>query len=78
MYSDILHFAHPVSPRHRPMNRPDRAAQFSPFAALVGLNAAIDHTARAKRDDVEYSQYADELLEWNLQILQMQYDNDIS
>ena len=74
MYSDILHLAHPVSLRHRPMNRPDRAAQFSPFAALVGLDAAIDHTARAKRDDVEYSQYADELLEWNLQILQMQYD----
>lgn len=74
MYSDILHLAHPVSPCHRPMNRPDRAAQFSPFAALVGLDAAIDHTAHAKRDVVEYSQYADELLEWNLQLLQMQYD----
>ncbi len=74
-YDDMLRLAHPVSPRHRPMNRPDRAAQFSPFAALVGLDAAIDHTARAKRDDVEYSQYTDELLEWNLQILQMQYDD---
>ncbi len=78
MYSDILHIARPISPRHRPMNRPDRAAQFSPFAALVGLDAAIDHTARAKRDDVEYSQYSDELLEWNLQILQMQFSADIS
>lgn len=78
MYSDILHLPHPVSPRHRPMNRPDRAAQFSPFAALVGLDAAIDRTARTRRDDVEYSQYTDELLEWNLQILQMQYDDDMT
>ena len=77
-YDDMLHFAHPISPRHRPMNRPDRAAQFSPFAALVGLDDAIDHTARAKRDDVEYSQYSDELLEWTLQILQMQYDESFA
>ena len=76
-YDDILHLAHPVSPRHRPMNRPDRAAQFSPFAALVGLDNAIDQTARAKRDDVEYSQYSDELLEWQMQILQMQYSADM-
>lgn len=75
MYNDILHLAHPVSPRHRPMNRPDRAAQFSPFAALVGLDAAIDHTARTRKEAMEYSQYADELLEWDLQILQMQYDD---
>ncbi|MBE5804565.1 MAG: hypothetical protein E7316_08655 [Clostridiales bacterium] len=74
-YDDMLALAHPVSPRHRPMNRPDRAAQFSPFAALVGLDAAIDHTARNKAEEVEFSQYTDELLEWNLQILQMQYDD---
>ena len=78
MYSDILRMPHHVSTRRRPMNRPDRAAQFSPFAALVGLDNAIDQTARTKRDAVEFSQYTDELLEWNLQILQMQFSADIS
>ena len=76
-YDDIIALAHPTSPRHRPMPREGRAAQFSPFAALVGLDNAIGHTARAKRDEVEYSQYADELLEWNLQILQLQSSADI-
>ena len=76
MYSDILRLPRPTSLRHRPMNRPDRAAQFSPFAALVGLDSAIGHTARAKRDEVEYSQYTDELLEWDLQILQLQFSAD--
>ena len=72
-YHDILHLAHPVSARHRPMSRPDRASQFSPFAALVGLDTAISQTARSNADEIEYGQYTDELLEWNLQILQMQY-----
>ena len=74
-YSDIIHLSRPVSSVHPPMSRQDRAAQFSPFAALVGLDNAIDQTARTKRNDVEFSQYTDELLEWNLQILQMQFED---
>ena len=45
-YDDIIHRTHPVSQRHLPMARGDRAAQFSPFAALVGFDAAIEETAR--------------------------------
>ena len=36
LYSDILNDPHPVSRRHHPMSRLNRAAQFSPFAALTG------------------------------------------
>ena len=35
-YDDILYLPHPVSARHPQMPLADRAAQFSPFAALTG------------------------------------------
>lgn len=45
-YEDIIHLPHPEPKNHPRMSLHDRAAQFSPFAALTGHNAAIDETAR--------------------------------
>ena len=45
-YDDIIHLPHPVSSRHAPMSRQDRAAQFSAFAALTGYEDAIQETGR--------------------------------
>ena len=45
-YEDMLKLPHPVSQRHKRMDRIDRAAQFAPFAALTGHGAAIDEEAR--------------------------------
>ena len=45
-YEDILHLPHPTSKNHPRMSIHDRAAQFSPFAALTGHAAAIAETAR--------------------------------
>lgn len=45
-YDDILPLPHHVSEKHPPMSRLDRAAQFSPFAALTGYEAAVEETAR--------------------------------
>lgn len=45
-YDDIIHLSRPVSPKRARMSNLDRAAQFSPFAALVGYDAAIAETAR--------------------------------
>ena len=45
-YEDMLLLPHPVSQRHKRMDRLDRAAQFAPFAALTGHGAAIDEEAR--------------------------------
>ena len=45
-YDDIIHLPHHVSPTRPPMPMSDRAAQFSPFAALVGYDAAIAETGR--------------------------------
>lgn len=44
-YDDILHLSRPAS-RRAPMSRQDRAAQFSPFAALTGYEAVIAETGR--------------------------------
>lgn len=45
-YDDIVHLPHHVSKKHPPMSDIDRAAQFAPFAALTGHDAAIAETAR--------------------------------
>lgn len=45
-YDDIINLSHPVSQRHPQMSMHDRAAQFSPFAALTGHGAAIAETER--------------------------------
>ncbi len=45
-YDDIIHLSPPVSTRHTPMSRENRAAQFAPFAALTGYEDAVRETAR--------------------------------
>ena len=40
-YDDIINLPHPVSKNHPQMPLRDRAAQFAPFAALTGHDAAI-------------------------------------
>ena len=45
-YEDILSVSRPTTHVRPPMSRQDRAAQFAPFAALTGHDAAIRETAR--------------------------------
>lgn len=45
-YDDIINLLNPTSKKHPRMSLSDRAAQFSPFAALTGHEAAIKETAR--------------------------------
>lgn len=45
-YEDIVNLPHPQSGRHPQMPLESRAAQFAPFAALIGHNDAIAETAR--------------------------------
>ena len=52
-YDDILQLARPQSKKHRPMPMEDRAAQFSPFAALTGYDAAVSETARCTEERIE-------------------------
>ena len=68
-YDDILHLPHPTSKRHPRMPIADRAAQFSPFAALTGHGAAIEETARVTYRRIELDEDAKEQLDQTLQLL---------
>ena len=61
-YDDIIDLPRPKS-KHEPMPMSDRAAQFSPFAALTGYEDAIDETARLTDARVELGESAVEELE---------------
>ena len=52
-YDDIIGLPHHVSRKRAPMSLVDRGAQFSPFAALVGFDAAIAETARLTEDPID-------------------------
>ena len=45
-YDDIINLPHHVSKNRKRMSNYDRAAQFSPFAALKGYDDEIDEAAR--------------------------------
>ena len=46
LYEDIINLPHPISTEHPQMSIHDRAAQFSPFAALSGYEEAVAETGR--------------------------------
>ena len=68
-YGDILNLPHHQSKVHSRMLIYDRAAQFSPFAALTGHEAAIKETARLTEEQVELDEDKQEELNEKLQTL---------
>lgn len=68
-YDDIIHLPHHVSATRPHMPVIDRAAQFSPFAALTGHDAAIKETARLTEARVELDEYMRDALSDRLQII---------
>lgn len=68
-YSDIIHLPRPVSKSRSPMPLEDRAAQFSPFAALSGHQSAIEETARHTEERISLSEDAISELDFKLQIV---------
>ena len=52
-YDDIINLPH-YEPKHHPrMTMWNRAAQFAPFSALTGYDAAIQETAQQNEDSYE-------------------------
>ncbi len=68
-YEDIIHLPHHVSKKHPQMSMLDRAAQFSPFAALTGYDAAVEETARLTDRRIELDEYEAQHLDERLQEL---------
>lgn len=69
-YAKILHHPRPVSHRRLPMPVRDRAAQFAPFAALTGFDAAIGETGRVVEQPITLAQDALEELDDAIRKLQ--------
>ena len=55
-YSKLKNITRPQYPDLPPMSIKDRAAQFSPFAAVVGYDDAVEETARLTDSMVELSE----------------------
>lgn len=69
-YDDILHLPHHVSERHPQMSMHDRAAQFSPFAALTGYEAVVEETARLTDRRIELDESEKEVIDLRLTLVQ--------
>lgn len=67
-YEDIINMPHHVSSKRQPMSMIDRAAQFSPFAALTGYDAAVKETARLTDKRIELDEYEKAALDAKLRI----------
>ena len=61
-YDDIINLPHHRSEARPHMSAYDRAAQFSPFAALTGYDDAVEETARLTDEKAELTDDAKELL----------------
>ena len=73
-YEDIIQLPHPTSKKHPRMSMAERAAQFSPFAALTGFEAVIRETGRLTDQRVELGESDREELERRLNYLDAQED----
>lgn len=69
VYGDIIDLPHPVSQRHAQMPKINRAAQFSPFAALTGYDDLIRETARYTDRQIELDENAIRELDQKLTFL---------
>lgn len=68
-YDDIINMRHHVSTRHQRMSQGDRAAQFSPFSALTGYEAALSESARVTDERIELDEQEQQRLDEKLNLL---------
>ena len=68
-YDEIMGLPHHVSKTRPQMPMSDRAAQFAPFAALTGYDAAIKETGRLTDERIELDVEALSALDMKYQIL---------
>ena len=74
-YADIINMPHHTSKTKPRMTMINRAAQFSPFAALTGYDAAVKETTRLTDDPIELDECAMEMLSDKLQIITEHLDD---
>ena len=77
-YDDIINLPHHVSSTRRHMTMIERAAQFSPFAALTGHSEAIEETARYTENAPYLDENAKTILGGKLQTILENINNDVA
>ncbi|MBR5497794.1 MAG: hypothetical protein IKV76_07425 [Clostridia bacterium] len=75
-YNDIINLPHHVSPNRNHMSMIDRAAQFSPFAALTGHSEAIDEVARFTENAPFLDENTKDILNEKLQLIAESLNNE--
>lgn len=60
-YSDIIDHPHYQSKTRPHMSMYDRAAQFSPFAALTGYEESVEETAKEETERMNLLPYSDDV-----------------
>lgn len=78
IYDDIIHLSHHVSPTRKRMSAIDRAAQFSPFAALTGYDDAIRETARLTDGEAELASDETAILNEKLRYLAEHMNGEVT
>ena len=73
-YDEIMGLPHHVSKTRPQMPMSDRAAQFAPFAALTGYDAAIKETGRLTDERIELDVEALSALDMKYQLLMKAHD----
>ena len=68
-YDDIINLPHHVSKRHPQMSMWNRAAQFAPFAALTGYDAAIRESGRLTDDWIDLGESGNDELNRKMELL---------
>ena len=75
-YNSIMGLPHHVSAKHRHMLMTERAAQFSPFAALNGYEDAVSETARLTDGRPDLDEYERDAIDRKLREI-MESDEDL-
>ena len=76
-YDDIIHLPHHISSTRPRMSGIDRAAQFSPFAALTGYDTSIKESARLTDARIELDDSQKEEIGEKLRLVTGQPDAEI-
>lgn len=68
-YDEIINIEH-FNPKHERMSIMERAAQFSPFAALTGYSESVKETARLTKGKIELSEDMKNEIDMKLQLIE--------
>lgn len=77
-YKDILYLEHHTSLNHPRMSNMNRAAQFSPFAALTGYEDKVKETARYTENEIYLDEEKKEIIRNKLNIIEEKINDKVT